>query len=384
MRRNNYVWAGVAIFAVSLIVYYIYFLDVSECIVESDGDYYYVSTKHNKNGNSTTNQLQANCTNIILKCPTDITNITNMDLSNFTIPECPPPPECPPLECPPPPECPTLPNITTNITIPECNNNTTNITIPECPKCPEPNITIPKCPEINNTKVGYVIPGVAVLVEPRTLQGIQNVTMNIMENLPKHWEVQIFTSKNNSNFVKTLLKKYVESGKVIVDDTILGNTTSLTREGYNNLLVSEDLWNKFVAEKVLIFQVDSIICKDSQRDIASFLQYDYIGAPWKNSTWAEVSNYIGNGGFSLRSRSKSIEAIKTYSRNGLNEDGFFARAFTLMGANMPSYEEAMQFSVERIFYPTPFAVHRFGYTRFTQTQQDQLLAYCPEIKLMIT
>ena len=116
-------------------------------------------------------------------------------------------------------------------------------------------------------------------------------------------------------------------------------------------------------------------------------------------------------------RTKSIEVIKKYTRQGLNEDGYFARAMTEMGANMPSYDEALQFAgidylpcpfssfltllpsplpflppveientkeflVERIFYPTPFGVHRFGYTRFTEEQRAQLLEYCPEINLM--
>jgi len=206
--------------------------------------------------------------------------------------------------------------------------------------------------------------------------------MNMMENLPKHWKIQIFTSTNNTVFVQTLLKKYYDSGKVLIDNSILGNATSLTREGYNNILVKEELWNKLIAEKVLIFQLDSIICKDSQRDITSFLQYDYIGAPWKNSSWAAVSNFIGNGGFSLRSRTKSLQVIKKYPRHGLNEDGYFARAMTKMGANMPPYEEALQFAVERIFYAKPFGVHRFGYKRFTPGQQQQLLEYCPEINMM--
>ena len=99
--------------------------------------------------------------------------------------------------------------------------------------------------------------------------------MNIIENLPKHWKIQIFTSANNTSmshqnfiflfyyfdflltfitdFVKTILKKYYDSGKVLIDGTILGNTTSLTRESYNNLLVTEELWKKFIADKVLMY-----------------------------------------------------------------------------------------------------------------------------------
>ena len=77
--------------------------------------------------------------------------------------------------------------------------------------------------------------------------------------------------------------------------------------------------------------------------IEPFLNYDYIGAPWRNIPYnyqiegiPKVNQVVGNGGLSLRSVSKMIEALDEFpARNWLlhnyPEDVYYASVFPAMG-----------------------------------------------------
>jgi hypothetical protein len=84
------------------------------------------------------------------------------------------------------------------------------------------------------------------------------------------------------------------------------------------------------------------------------LQYDYIGAPWKIDIPA-----VGNGGFSLRRKSKMLEIIEKYPSvdPGDHEDRYYARNILEIGGKVPSKEEAREFSQEQMSFPMSFGVH---------------------------
>lgn len=84
---------------------------------------------------------------------------------------------------------------------------------------------------------------------------------------------------------------------------------------------SKDEYSKFIinelpaiitTDHVLIVQSDGYITNPELWD-DSWLQYDYIGAPWP------FPPYVGNGGFSLRSR-KLLEACRGFYEEGVAED----------------------------------------------------------------
>ena len=62
-------------------------------------------------------------------------------------------------------------------------------------------------------------------------------------------------------------------------------------------------------EKILIYQEDSILFRSN---IDMFLHYDYIGAPFPKYQ-NDTPNGVGNGGFSLRSKSIMIKILNTIS-----------------------------------------------------------------------
>lgn len=218
--------------------------------------------------------------------------------------------------------------------------------------------------------------GVAIMVEPRLHRNLVTVIRNILQHIPDNWVVYLFPSPVNSAFLRSEFSLLISLGKIVVDGTLLGNKTRLNALTYSAVFANASLWNRLPAEKVLVFQVDAIICHNSPRDLTSFLDYDYVGAPWTALTEPRV----GNGGFSIRSKKWALEAIRRYPWYGANEDYYFAKATHDMksyGAKMPTFDEAKQFCVETVYYPTPFAVHSKHYKSFPQ--RADLEAYCPEI-----
>jgi hypothetical protein len=86
------------------------------------------------------------------------------------------------------------------------------------------------------------------------------------------------------------------------------------------------------------------------------------GAPWEKGG-------VGNGGLSLRKKSKMLELLKykyigidntTYKKHGkyIAEDLFF-NGYLVKNVNIhkPSPNKAKEFSVEHIYYENPFGIH---------------------------
>jgi hypothetical protein len=77
-----------------------------------------------------------------------------------------------------------------------------------------------------------------------------------------------------------------------------------------------------------------------------FLNYDYIGAPWKN--YGQI-NRVGNGGFSLRSK-KLINLCRNFSYSHGHEDGIICinhkKWLESQNCKFAPVEIAMKFSLE--------------------------------------
>ncbi|MCF7820269.1 MAG: hypothetical protein K9M44_02240 [Candidatus Pacebacteria bacterium] len=134
----------------------------------------------------------------------------------------------------------------------------------------------------------------------------------------------------------------------------------------NNLKNISD-YNKFIlfnlsdyvnSDFVLIVQYDGYVLKPKLWD-DNFLQYDYIGAPWKKNIYFDsLGNNIrvGNGGFSLRSK-KLLNAFNNLKVDPLgdiikyNEDGIicihFRKELERMGCVFAPISVASKFSFEK-------------------------------------
>ena len=230
----------------------------------------------------------------------------------------------------------------------------------------------------NNPKV-ITSENAAVIVEFRSTPLLVTVILNIIQNIPEDWPAQIFHTTSNSQFIRTSrLAKYIQTGKIIL--TQLDEYSGSFAHYINLLFGNISFWQLVQGEKSQFFQIDSIMCSNSPHKITDYLEYDYVGAPW-----AHFQGLVGNGGFSLRSKSKTITLLqKTFNSSSRydgneNEDVWYARNMPTVGHVAPSHV-AKSFAVETIFYPYPMGVHK---TELRVTELKQLCDVCPEARLVL-
>jgi len=188
----------------------------------------------------------------------------------------------------------------------------------------------------------------AVIVEPRKHNALELVLENFLENLSDDWNILIMHGNNNIDYINNIINNKLIKYKNRIKMYNL-NVDNLKIEDYNNLLVSEKFYNSIPTELFLIFQTDSIICKENKDLINNFLKYDYVGAPWP-------AKKVGNGGLSLRKKTKMIEKIRNCNYNNEPEDVFFSNDCNNL--NKPSVEDAKYFSIEHIINDKSFGVHK--------------------------
>ena len=127
---------------------------------------------------------------------------------------------------------------------------------------------------------------------------------------------------------------------------------------YNNLLLSQWFWSRLIDyDRVLIFQQDSGLLRDG---IEEFLEWDYVGAPWKaGASWARKDRKGGNGGLSIRNPKKCLNLLRQIKYNASigNEDCYFTHHLDKVGGNIAPHEVCRKFSVESEFYPQPLGYH---------------------------
>jgi len=106
------------------------------------------------------------------------------------------------------------------------------------------------------------------------------------------------------------------------------------------------------SDYIMIFQDDGFAVNPHNWSNL-FLNYDYVGAPWKHSSWSSPGKEIGNGGFSLRSRKLYEECSKLRYVRGSHEDGLICvsyRNFLIdKGIKFADLNTGYKFSVEGPF-----------------------------------
>jgi len=207
---------------------------------------------------------------------------------------------------------------------------------------------------MNNTK-GIYTKGIytAVIIEPRPHKALEFCLTNFLESLDERFNFIIFHGNLNITYLENILNTKLEKYRHRI--TIINlHIDNLSSNEYSNLLVDESFYNYIPTEYFLIFQTDTMICTKNKHYIFYFInkKYDYVGAPWK-------TGLVGNGGLSLRKKSKMIEIINKIPYNGCNEDFYFSAIPYKVGFNisLPSVEEAKKFSVETVFSYDTFGVH---------------------------
>ncbi len=127
-------------------------------------------------------------------------------------------------------------------------------------------------------------------------------------------------------------------------------------QGYNELMLSTELYKRFSQYcYMLIYQLDAYVFSDKLLEFANS-GYDYIGAPVPEFTWVNVTNKVGNGGFSLRKIEAFLELLSDFDslwkdfeyRKGLPEDQFYAYCGSREDTNfcVPTVDFAIRFALD--------------------------------------
>ena len=201
-----------------------------------------------------------------------------------------------------------------------------------------------------NGNANKIFSATAVIVEPRKHKALSFVVNNVLENLSDEWNVIIYHVNFNEEFVKGILVNELSeySSRIVLVNLGVDN---LKFQEYSRLILDANFISRIPTETFLIFQTDSMINSRYKDLIFTFLKYDYVGAPWRNGQ-------VGNGGFSLRRKSKSLELIKRFiipKDIDIHEDMYYSDSSNNL--YKPPFELASLFSIETVYSKVFFAVH---------------------------
>jgi len=185
----------------------------------------------------------------------------------------------------------------------------------------------------------------AVIVETRPDYFLPKVIRNTMFFLGPAWNLYVFCGELSYPYALKFLQGW---GAQVVK---LAGVHQFSIADYNKLLISRQFWDFFREERLLVFQLDSVM---TGRNIEDFRDFDYVGAPCGRFD----EQYVANGGLSLRSRRMMLECVSNFRPvDGVAEDIFFSEAVRKAGGAMPDMNTATRFAVESIYTAHPVGVH---------------------------
>jgi len=189
----------------------------------------------------------------------------------------------------------------------------------------------------------------AIIVEPRRHAALEFVLTNFLENLSDEWNIIVFHGTENIEYVANISNKLEKIKKRITLHNL--GIRNLTTSDYSRLFATRSFYNNIPTETFLVFQTDTMIFAKNKDILHQFMAYDYVGAPWPS---AMHGTRVGNGGLSLRKKSKMLHIIDSRPYRGEPEDVYFSSN----PLYKPTVEEALRFSVEQIFFPESFGCHK--------------------------
>lgn len=220
----------------------------------------------------------------------------------------------------------------------------------------------------------------AIIIESVLMPTTIPLILHFASVLGPRWGMILFVLEETwSPATSAPLLRLRKSGQLEVrflpKGTVLTDSHSVSR-----FLTQPWLWEQTAAaERVLMFQADSVLCSASEQAVDDYLAYDLVGAP--------IHEQYGqgyNGGLSLRNPRAYLNVTRTvdFATSGQEfEDQFFYGELLRSGARMPERDIAKRFSVETIYYETPLGYHQPQ--RWQASNMPQIEKWCPEVKLLV-
>lgn len=166
----------------------------------------------------------------------------------------------------------------------------------------------------------------------------------------------IVHGRSNKHYIQEILKDWTNV------QYIQYPYDNINREQYAELCCDPKFYKHFKTQFVLKIEWDSFIRKKIPE---IFFTFSYVGAPWtgfpneypKNPHKQVGNKLVGNGGFSLRKVSRMIDVCTKHAKpEHLGEDVHITNC--LSQDELPTVEQARQFSVEWIYHPDPVGFHQ--------------------------
>lgn len=130
---------------------------------------------------------------------------------------------------------------------------------------------------------------------------------NVINNIPTNWAVQIFYTPSGQSQagidMNKGLSRLIQQGKVIL--TAIAPSVLLQRKKRFELMYHEWIWENMVADRVLMFGGNSIMCSNTAQNISSYDEWAYVGTPWDFK-----KGVGGDGAISLRNRTLMLQVIQ--------------------------------------------------------------------------
>ncbi|KAK8105535.1 uncharacterized protein PG998_003989 [Apiospora kogelbergensis] len=191
----------------------------------------------------------------------------------------------------------------------------------------------------------------------------------VLFTLEKHWKMPYSPA-----FVRA-----VQRGQIKI--RFLPPATELTTSLHvSDFLTRPWIWEQVEsAHRVLMFQLDSIICSRSLYTVEAFFEYDFISAP-NDPTYRDGHS----GGLSLRNPKLFAAITKEVDfrqSTGEFEDQWFYKEAMRRKAALPTRRVAQEFSVETIYHDKPLGYYRPQ--RWQHDRMKEITDWCPEVGMLV-
>jgi cbb3-type cytochrome oxidase subunit 3 len=226
----------------------------------------------------------------------------------------------------------------------------------------------------------------AIIIEPRKHRAFEFVLRNFLENLDSRWKIMVFHGTQNETFVNDIIAATPVPARV---STVNMGVANLTKDTYSDYMISTDFLYRIPTEVFLIFQSDSMICPEFKDTINQFIEYEYVGAPWPSDRFParfyRNGSLVGNGGLSLRRKTKMLEILKKCEADAdVPEDVYFSMGCKGVHVYKPSESIAAEFSMEMIYSPKSFGLHRTWHVDNVGPEHiDQIEGQCRGYKTLM-
>jgi hypothetical protein len=218
-----------------------------------------------------------------------------------------------------------------------------------------------------------------VIVEPRKHKLLKDVISNFDSMMDSSWDLYVFYGKSFLEFAKDTTKDIIKRRVKLLQL----DTDNLSVNNYNKLFKQKSFWDKVKAENILVFQTDTILCKNSKYKIDDFINYNYIGCPYDNKIigtnskiWDKYNMY-GIGGLSFRKKSFMLKCIDNNPNipDNFAEDVFYSEC---LQNNKPDIIKLNKFCTQHKYFDNSFGLHKPTNLK----NNKELHSYCPEIKIL--